>query len=435
LKITDVFPPQYELSTLQPGAFTYHDWSGLLLTEIPDRLVGQQLFTTVRGRAREAHVIGAFRETPFPSSKNPDQIMSTWSDSPQTTIDIQWRTDTTVSDGSVQHWLNGSNDTLTTPAALNILQDRMLFNDRYVHRYSAQLKGLMPGSRYSYRVGSDSRSSWSPVKTFKTEGMDNTGFAFVWFGDTHCFPDSGKLISLAEKDNQDIAFYSIAGDIVSTGLHRDDWDRFFEYAGDAFAFKPLMPVPGNHDRQDGMGAQLYYDLFSLPKNGPPKVAEESSYSFEYGNALFLMIDATSEVSDHTEWIEEKLSSTKATWKFAMFHFPPYNFEEPYLEIQQAWIPLFDKYHVDMVMGGHIHYYMRSHPLFNGKMVNSFNNGTVYAISISIPGRHNSMVAEPYAVKQFDSGYFYQRIEIDGTVLKYTAVDSDGNVKDKFTIHK
>jgi hypothetical protein len=435
LSITDVYPSEFELGTLKPGAFTYHDWSGLLLTQVPNQLVGQQLFTTIRGRAREAHVIGAFRETAFPSSENPDQVMLTWSGSPKTTIDIQWRTSTTVPDGSVQYWITGSKDTLTAEASLHVLQDRMLFNDRYIHRFSVQLKSLKPGTSYGYRVGSEKKQKWSIEKRFETEPDNTNHFSFVWFGDTHCFPDSGKIVSLADRQSNNIAFYSIAGDIVSTGLHRDEWDKFFEHSGNAFANRPLMPVPGNHDRQDGLGAQLYYDLFSLPKNGPEKVAKESSYSFEYGNALFLMIDATSEVNDHTSWIEEKLSTTQATWKFVMFHFPPYNFEEPYPDIQQAWVPLFDKYHVDMVMGGHIHYYMRSHPMFNGKVVDSFSKGTVYAISISIPSRHDNMVAEPYAVKQYDEGYFYQRMEIDGNVLKYTTVDSYGEVKDEFTIKK
>jgi hypothetical protein len=310
----------------------------------------------------------------------------------------------------------------------------MLFNDRYVHRFTAQLNELTPGTQYHYRVGSKESQAWSAFGTFITEPLDAERFSFIWFGDTHCFPDSGKLVSLA-KQHKDIAFYSIAGDIVSTGLNRNDWDKFFNYSMNAFAEKPLMPVPGNHDRQDGMGAQLYYDLFSLPKNGPPKVATESSYAFEYGNALFLMIDATSEVADHTAWVEEKLSTTKATWKFAMFHFPPYNFEEPYLDIQQAWVPLFDKYHVDMVMGGHIHYYMRSQPMYGGKVVDSYKRGTVYAISISIPSSHNNMTEEPYAVKQYAEGYFYQRMEIDGGILKYTTIDSQGKVRDEFVIHK
>ena len=41
LQITDMFPSQYEVATMKDGAFTYHDWSGLFLTEVPDELVGQ----------------------------------------------------------------------------------------------------------------------------------------------------------------------------------------------------------------------------------------------------------------------------------------------------------------------------------------------------------------------------------------------------------
>lgn len=435
LKITSVYPEKYNLDTLRSGAFTYHDWSGLLLTEVPEKMIGQVLFTTVRGRAREAHVIGAFRKTPFPSSAMPDQVMLTWSGPTQTTMDIQWRTNTSISNGVVRYWKADSKDTVIIQANKQLIQDRMLYNDRYIHRYTAQLNKLAAGSAYFYQVGSEEKKIWTAPNTFHTEEGDTDHFSYIWFGDTHCFPDSGKLVTLAASSNKDAAFYSIAGDMVSTGLYRDDWDKLFQYARGTFSQYPLMPVLGNHDRQDGLGAQLYYDLFSLPKNGPSAVEPESSYSFEYGNALFIMIDATSDVDDHTGWIEEKLKNTKATWKFVMFHFPPYNFEEPYLDIQQAWVPLFDTYHVDMVMGGHIHYYMRSRPMFNGKVVDSFAKGTVYAISISIPNRHSSMVAEPYAVKQYDDGYFYQRMEIDGKVLKYTTVDINGSVKDQFVIRK
>jgi acid phosphatase type 7 len=434
LTISNVYP-EYELTTMKVGAFTYHDWSGLLLTEVPKKLVGQKLFTTVRGRAREAHVIDAFRKTPFPSSKNVDQLMLTWSGSPNTTIDIQWRTDATVPDGVVRYWIEGSSDTLTMSASREVIQDRMLFNDRYIHRFTTALKYLKPGSRYRYQAGSKTTQSWSSVNTFDTEPMDADQFSFIWFGDTHCFPDSGKLVSMTAQQHPEASFYSIAGDIVSTGLHRDDWDKFFEYSRNNFSGKALMPVPGNHDRQDGLGAKLYYDLFSLPKNGPEKVEPESSYSFEYGNALFIMIDATSEVGNHTQWIEDKLSTSKATWKFVMFHFPPYNFEEPYLDIQEAWVPLFDKYHVDMAMGGHIHYYMRSKPMYEGKVVDDFAKGTVYAISISIPWKHDNMTEEPYAVKQYGEGYYYQHMKIEGKVLTYTSIDNNGEVKDEFIIRK
>lgn len=435
LEITSIYPAQYNLDTLKPGAFTYHDWSGLLLTEVPEKMTGQILFTTVRGRAREAHVIGAFRKTPFPSAPKPDQVMLTWSGPSQKTVDIQWRTNTSIPNGMVRYWKTGTYDTAAMDATRQVIQDRMLYNDRYIHRFTTQLEKLMPDTHYTYQVGSKDKPVWTEPNSFQTEAVDTDRFSFIWFGDTHTFPDSGKLINVAMNKNKNVSFYSIAGDIVSTGLYRDDWDKLFQYAGGAFASRPLMPVLGNHDRQDGLGAQLYYDLFSLPKNGPSSVEPEASYSFEYGNALFIMIDATSEVDDHTAWIEEKLKNTEAAWKFVMFHFPPYNFEEPYLDIQQAWVPLFDKYHVDLVMGGHIHYYMRSKPMFDGKVVDSYAKGTVYAISISIPNKHNSMTPEPYAVKQYDEGYFYQLMEIDGGELKYTAVDSSGEVKDEFVIKK
>ena len=119
----------------------------------------------------------------------------------------------------------------------------------------------------------------------------------------------------------------------------------------------------------------------------------------------------------------------------MFHFPPYNFEEPYPEIQQAWVPLFDKYHVDMVMGGHVHYYMRSHPMNAGKVVDNFSKGTVYSISISIPAHHDDIGEEPYAVQRYAEGFFYTRMEIKGKTLKYTVVDNHGNIKDEFEIRK
>lgn len=37
--------------------------------------------------------------------------------------------------------------------------------------------------------------------------------------------------------------------------------------------------------------------------------------------------------------------------------------------------------------------------------------------------------------QYAEGYFYQHMQIDGGILKYTAYDQDGNVRDVFTLTK
>jgi predicted phosphodiesterase len=436
LKVTERYPEKYSLEVFKKGAFTYHDWSGLEITDLPKELEGQLLFTTVRGRAREAHVKGAFRETIFPSStKQPDQIMLTWSGDPTNSIDIQWRSHIDVTDGIVKYWKVNSLDTLSTKASVKLMEDRMLFNDRYINRFTTNLRNLEPGTTYNYLVGSIKNKSCSAVRSFKTETRENNEFSFIWYGDTHRDPKWGKLLQEANQRHPEVKFYSIAGDIVSTGLYRDEWDQFFGYSKEVFSKKPLMPVPGNHDRQDGLGALMYYDLFSLPKNGPEKVDLESTYAFKYGNALFLMIDATQPNEIQTEWIENQLKKSNSKWKFVMLHFPPFNFEEPYLDIQKAWGGIFDTYHVDMVMAGHIHYYMRSKPINNGKVVDSFNKGTVYAVSIGTNGNHDDIGEESYAETRYKDGQFYQHMTLTDTFLKYTTYNQDGKIVDEFVIKK
>ncbi len=434
LDITKVFPEDQYLDTMKAGAFTYHDWDELLLEEVPDQLNGQVLFTTIRGRAREAHLMGAFRTTTYPSVGQPDQIMLTWSDDPSTSMDIQWRTNTSVPEGMVKYWASGTTDTLIGVANLKLMEDRLLQNDRYIHRFTARLDHLQPGTRYSYLVGSED-GVWSDVASFKTEAGNNDTFSFIWFGDTHKSKKWGDLIRESFRKFPDVAFYSIAGDLVSTGLHRDDWDQFFEFTGPVLNYKPLMPVPGNHDNQDGLGAWMYQEIFSLPENGPETVWPELTYAFNYQNALFLMIDATAPVELQSRWIEEQLSSSQAKWKFAMFHFPPYNYEEDYAVIREEWCTLFDMYHVDMVMSGHTHYYMRSKPIFNGRVVEHVSQGTVYVISVGIPGNHENMPDEDYAEVRDGRGWLYQHMEIQDDILIYKSLDINGNIMDVFTIEK
>ncbi|GAB3986613.1 hypothetical protein GCM10028807_04410 [Spirosoma daeguense] len=436
LTISSVYPAHQTSADMRVGAFTYHDWSDLTLTEVPESLRGQRLFQTIRGRAREAHLVGAFRKTIVPAQSKPDQILLTWSGNPTTTQDIQWRTTSTVSDGNVKYWRIETTDTLTKAATSFRMEDRLLQNDRYVNRFTAQLTGLLPGATYGYRVGSKT-GGWSVPATFQTQASTDSGFSFIWFGDTHKSPDFGKMAQQTLLRHPDISFYSIVGDLVSTGLHRDEWDELWHHSGDIFQHKPLLPIPGNHDSQDGLGAWMYQEMFSLPKNGPKHadVPTEQTYAFTYQNALFLMIDATSPIEAQTGWINQQLANTKAKWKFVFFHFPPYNFEEDYTDIRKEWCTLFDKYHVDMVMSGHVHYYLRSKPMFAEKPVEKPADGTIYTISIGIPSDHKHWPDEPYAQVRYKNGPFYQHMKINDNKLIYTVYDKDGLVKDELTIVK
>jgi hypothetical protein len=133
-------------------------------------------------------------------------------------------------------------------------------------------------------------------------------------------------------------------------------------------------------------------------------------------------------------IEDQLSSSDARWKFAMFHFPPYSSEGGYPEIRQKWCPLFDKYHIDMVMSGHVHNYLRTKPMKDGKSVLSPSEGTVYLVSIGIPD-NDPQAKLPFAASQLSGEMLYQKVMINGNSLDYKTMNIDGIVRDHLTITK
>lgn len=432
LELTCSIPENQYVGVLDDSVFTYHDWTELVLMDVPEELKGQQLLTTIRGRGKESHLIGAFRKTQFPSSAKPDQVLLTWSADPSISMDIQWRTNTTVETGEVRYRASGSSDVQTTVAEKYVMEDRELMNDRFIHRFTAKIRDLQPGTNYEYLIAPE--TDWKNACMFSTPAGDES-FSFIWFGDVHNKKEFGDLHYKAETAHPEAAFYTIAGDLVGDGLYRNQWDELFEYSKEVISKKPLMNVPGNHDNRLGLGAKMYRDMFSYPVNGPDGVPKEQTYSFTYKNTLFLMLDATSPVEAQTEWIEAQLANSTATWKIAVFHFPPYNWKEPYLNIQEEWIPVFDKYHVDMVFSGHFHYYMRSKPMKAGQVVDSYSDGTAYIISLGIPGRNEEITDEPYAAVREQDCWLYQHIRIDGNRLFYRSVNIDGEVIDEFEIVK
>lgn len=432
LEIVSLIPKDQYMTKLDNGAFTYHDWTELVLEEVPESMKDQILLTTIRGRGKESHLIGAFRKTKYPSTNSPDQVLLTWSSDPSANIDIQWRTNTTVNEGQVKYREYDNAKEINVSAEKHVMEDKELMNDRYIHRFTASLKNLKPGTKYLYLI--EPEEDWNNARNFTTAGKSDS-FSFTWVGDVHQKEEFGLLHNKAEDKHPQTAFYIIAGDLVDDGLYRNQWDELFENSREVIDKKPLMSVPGNHDNRYGLGAKMYRDLFSYPTNGPEGVPEEQTYSFTYKNALFLMLDATSPIEKQVSWIENQLKNSNETWKIAVFHFPPYNGDEPYLNIQEQWVPLFDKYHVDMVFSGHFHYYMRSNPINKGVITESFNNGTTYIISLGIPSRKKELNNESYAAITDHNGWMYQHIEIDGSKLKYQSINYNGDIVDSFEIDK
>ena len=305
------------------GALTYHDWTELVLEEVPGELTGNVLLTTVRGRAREAHLLGAFRQTPFPSSENPDHLALTWSGDPATTQTIQWRAGRTVERGVVQYKPKQAADApwQTVAAEKAVIKDRLLANDPVCHRFTAALTNLEPGTAYVYRVGVPDSENWSSEAAFTTAPASPEPFTFVYIGDTHSSPYWARMLETPSTRHPETSF-NLLRRLPSGGRGRaliaNEWTIFFGCSRRVTGASDDKRVDiGNMD-QDWLGARDVRRMFIFHKTVPPKRASGCS-PIEYA-CLF------ESLSRHP-WRPRRTARGQGQYpgglEIVMFHSPPY----------------------------------------------------------------------------------------------------------------
>ncbi len=106
---------------------------------------------------------------------------------------------------------------------------------------------------------------------------------------------------------------------------------------------------------------------------------EAYYSFNYGNIHFVCLDSqsASNYSDviggtgMADWLRADLEACTEDWIIAYFHHGPYtkgshdsDKESKHIEMRNNMLPILEDYGVDLVLSGHSHAYERSH-LING----------------------------------------------------------------------
>jgi len=416
------------------------------INELPEALINNIVVQPKRWDRNHARLINLFRRTKYPSEPEPDQIVLTWSEDPSTTQTVQWRTDHTVNRGAVAY-LRKSNHVRFSPREPEIIEAVTvametpdIVNDPLIHRHTAVIRGLEPDTAYLYAAGDGSEDGWTGLSEFKTAPDRVRSFAFIYMGDVQNGMDRWRsLIESAFRSRPDAAFYLIAGDIVNRGVDRDDWDDFFFNGATVFHQRQLVPVIGNHE---GQGADrhptMYLDLFDLPENGPPGLERERTYSFTYGNVLFLVLDSMLPAESQTDWMEQQLEETDATWKIVTYHFPVFSAysDRDFKALREAWVPVFDRTHVDLALQGHDHVYARSFPMKANQIVDDASLGTTYVVAYAGTKSYDRG-ATPYSEVQFDGVSTYQVIDIQvsGDRLLYRAYDADGNLRDSLEIEK
>jgi hypothetical protein len=123
---------------------------------------------------------------------------------------------------------------------------------------------------------------------------------------------------------------------------------------------------------------------------------------------------------------------------------------PYSKFRDIYHPLFDKYHVDLVLQGHEHTYQRSYPIkYNSNnradpiiTDNSHNNytnpqGRIFIIVGTAGARLFPLYGlAPYIATQYiGHGFLDVTIRNNGKTLSAVFYANDRSVKDQFSLEK
>ena len=191
-----------------------------------------------------------------------------------------------------------------------------------------------------------------------------------------------RLRPLFHLFNGDLCYANLAADRVRTWW--DFWDNNTRSARN----RPWMPSPGNHENELGngpIGYQAYQTYFSVPEAaGQTDVTRGLWYAFTAGSVRVVSIanddicyqdGGNSYVRGYSggaqkAWLEKELAATRENrgidWIVVCMHQVAISTADKFngadLGIREEWVPLFDKYGVDLVVCGHEHHYERSHPV-------------------------------------------------------------------------
>ena len=236
-------------------------------------------------------------------------------------------------------------------------------------------------------------------------------------------PNAGYIVPAVESldplfhlFNGDLCYANVSDAPVAT------WASFFNNNTWSAANRPWMPSAGNHENEVGNGPQGYLSYqtrFALPDNGSDHF-RGNWYAFTVGSIRVISLNNDDVClqdggfsafrRDHVptyvsnadnpyingyssgeqkRWLERELAEASRSgdidWIVVCMHqvsMSSAHFNGADLGIRQNWLPLFDRYGVDLVVAGHEHHFERTFPV----------RGTLPGSTVLTPAPHGT---DPY----------------------------------------
>ncbi len=231
---------------------------------------------------------------------------------------------------------------------------------------------------------------WDPDFVITT---GNNNYAYTGVGSTAWTSNVGKLFGDFVKRRSDGVYPELSSPVQRFFPTRGDYDRVVAGYLDYF-----------HDDPDGgrlpdgvhNGAGSYYD-------------------FRFGPAHFFALDSNLTDASQKDWLQNKLATSTATWKFVYFQHSPYSSVTGGGASRMRWP--FDEWGADVVLGADVHNYECIHL-----------NDVLYFVT-GTGGRRLSSFTPPWAPgsqARYNRDFGAMRIVVDGSraTFEFTSIDDE-----------
>ncbi|UTA67120.1 metallophosphoesterase family protein [Emticicia sp. 21SJ11W-3] len=385
----------------------------------------------------------------FPSA-TPDRIILNLTATPETSVAVNWRTDSTINKGEIQ-FAQATDGTQFQKniRTINAISENLKVkypNEPEINAYyhSGVIENLQPGALYVYRVGYDKH--WSEWFQMRLPGnKPGRPLSFLYFGDAQNDVKSqwSRVIREAYKTMPEVSFMLHAGDLINRHDHDVEWGEWF-YAGSYIhATVPSVMTPGNHEYGKGKLSPQWRPQFNLPVNGP-KGLEETCYEVNYSDLKVISLNAEEiDESEHfanaqAKWLDSVLTNNPRKWTAITLHYPFYSTKpnRDNIELRKRFKPIIDKHKVDIVLQGHDHAYGRGviSNSVNGQGNKNQASGTVYVVSVSGPKMYD-ISNDPWMNRKASNTQLFQILTVEGNSLLYKAFTATGELYDSFELKK
>jgi hypothetical protein len=282
-------------------------------------------------------------------------------------------------------------------------------------QHAVTFEGLAPDTEYCYAL-----TGWTKPTSLRTAppaGSD-VPVRFLAFGDS----GDGGDGQLALRDQMAALPFELllhTGDVAyEVGSLAALEQTFFGVYKGFLKNTPAFPASGNHDYQSDDAAP-FRQVFALPENGGP-LGLERWYSFDFGDVHFVALDTQRDLAAQVTWLEQDLSRNQRPWTIAYLHRPPFSSGRhgSSLDVREAFVPLFERHGVQLVLAGHEHDYERTVPL----------GGVTYVVTGG-----GGKTTRPVGTSDFTAFSAQALHFVQGTVtrdsLELVAIDIDGQQLD------